>query len=170
MYERGKLEFKVLIVEAIGHSSADAKAQAESNKIEAEANIENSKRKTEALDIEAEAELTRLREARNAEIEYIEKQNKLEIDKKTEIMRIEVEKFKAMVNAVGPQTLLSMSALPREHRIQMLKSLGLKSTLITDGKTPINLIDAAKGLIGVGQETAWKLRKYDIKFIHRQYD
>ncbi|CAB4056485.1 MVP [Lepeophtheirus salmonis] len=151
-----ELQADCAIVEAIGHSSADAKAQAESNKIEAEAKIENSKRKTEALGIEAEAELTRLREARDAEIEYIEKQNKLEIDKQTEIMRLEVEKFKAMVNAVGPQTLLSMSALPREHQIQMLKSLGLKSTLITDGKTPINLIDAAKGLIGVCQETAGK--------------
>nr|XP_040576703.1 major vault protein-like [Lepeophtheirus salmonis] len=151
-----ELQADCAIVEAIGHSSADAKAQAESNKIEAEAKIENSKRKTEALGIEAEAELTRLREARDAEIEYIEKQNKLEIDKQTEIMRLEVEKFQAMVNAVGPQTLLSMSALPREHQIQMLKSLGLKSTLITDGKTPINLIDAAKGLIGVCQETAGK--------------
>nr|XP_040582415.1 major vault protein-like [Lepeophtheirus salmonis] len=125
-----ELQADCAIVKAIGHSSADAKAQAESNKIEAEAKIENSKRKTEALGIEAEAELTRLREARDAEIEYIEKQNKLEIDKQTEIMRLEVEKFNAMVNAVGPQTLLSMSALPREHQIQMLKSLGLKSTLI----------------------------------------
>ena len=30
----------------------------------------------------------------------------------------------------------------------MLKSLGLKSTLITDGKTPINLFNTAQGLIG----------------------
>jgi len=30
----------------------------------------------------------------------------------------------------------------------MLQALGLKSTLITDGKTPINLFDTANGLIG----------------------
>ncbi|CAB4068825.1 MVP [Lepeophtheirus salmonis] len=70
------------IVEAIGHSSIDVKARAESNKIEAEVKIEDSKGETEALGIEAEAELTRLREACDAEIEYIEKQNKLEIDLK----------------------------------------------------------------------------------------
>jgi major vault protein len=30
----------------------------------------------------------------------------------------------------------------------MLQALGLKSTLITDGKTPINLFSTANGLIG----------------------
>jgi len=30
----------------------------------------------------------------------------------------------------------------------MLQSLGLKSTLITDGKSPINLFETAHGLIG----------------------
>ncbi|XP_040564802.1 major vault protein [Lepeophtheirus salmonis] len=148
-----ELQAESAIVEAIGHSSADAKAQAEAAKIEADSNIENAKRKTEALAIEAEAELNRLKEAREAEIQYIEKQNKLEIEKKSELMKIEVEKFNAMVEAVGPDTILSMSALPRKHQIKMLESLGLKSTLITDGKTPINLIDAAKGLVAVHQQS-----------------
>ena len=35
----------------------------------------------------------------------------------------------------------------------MLKALGLKSTLITDGKTPINLFNTAEGLIGTGIAT-----------------
>lgn len=30
----------------------------------------------------------------------------------------------------------------------MLQALGLKSTLITDGKSPINLFTAANGLVG----------------------
>eukprot|EP00096_Caligus_rogercresseyi_P009403 TRINITY_DN3190_c0_g1_i1.p1 TRINITY_DN3190_c0_g1~~TRINITY_DN3190_c0_g1_i1.p1 ORF type:complete len:859 (+),score=259.00 TRINITY_DN3190_c0_g1_i1:117-2693(+) len=143
-----ELQAESAIIEAIGSSSAEAKAQAESEKIQAEAKIENTKRKTEAVSIEAEAELTRLKEAREAELAYIERQNALEISKEKELMEIEVQRFKDMVSAVGPETLLSMSALPREHQVKMLQSLGLKSTLITDGKTPINLIDAAKGLVG----------------------
>ncbi|QQP31561.1 Uncharacterized protein FKW44_025198, partial [Caligus rogercresseyi] len=129
-----ELQAESAIIEAIGSST--------------EAKIENTKRKTEAVSIEAEAEMTRLKEAREAELAYIERQNALEISKKKELMEIEVQRFKDMVSAVGPETLLSMSALPREHQVKMLQSLGLKSTLITDGKTPINLIDAAKGLVG----------------------
>lgn len=34
----------------------------------------------------------------------------------------------------------------------MLQSLGLKSTLITDGSTPINLFNTALGLLGLGAE------------------
>ena len=33
-------------------------------------------------------------------------------------------------------------------QLKMLKALGLKSTLITDGASPINLFNTAQGLIG----------------------
>ena len=33
-------------------------------------------------------------------------------------------------------------------QVKMLQALGLKSTLITDGTTPINLFNTAQGLIG----------------------
>jgi len=33
-------------------------------------------------------------------------------------------------------------------QVKLLKSLGLKSTLITDGSSPINLFNTAQGLIG----------------------
>jgi major vault protein len=39
------------------------------------------------------------------------------------------------------KTLLSL-------QVKMLQALGLKSTLITDGSSPINLFNTASGLIG----------------------
>ncbi len=33
-------------------------------------------------------------------------------------------------------------------QVKLLQSLGLKSTLITDGSTPINLFNTAQGLVG----------------------
>lgn len=33
-------------------------------------------------------------------------------------------------------------------QVRMLQALGMKSTLITDGNTPINLFSTANGLIG----------------------
>ena len=37
-------------------------------------------------------------------------------------------------------------------KVKLLQSLGLKSTLITDGSTPINLFNTALGLLGLGSE------------------
>ena len=33
-------------------------------------------------------------------------------------------------------------------KVDLLKALGLKGYLLTDGKSPVNLFDAANGLIG----------------------
>jgi len=37
-------------------------------------------------------------------------------------------------------------------QVKLLQSLGLKSTLITDGSSPINLFSTAQGLIGALQQ------------------
>merc|ERR1712013_724586 len=47
---------------------------------------------------------------------------------------------KVTLSADGP-------AGPQEQQVKMLQSLGLKSTLITDGRTPINLLNTANGLV-----------------------
>ena len=41
-----------------------------------------------------------------------------------------------------------MASGPQDHQVRMLQSLGLTSTLITDGRTPINLLNTANGLLG----------------------
>jgi major vault protein len=33
--------------------------------------------------------------------------------------------------------------------VRLLQSLGIQSTLITDGRTPVNLLNTARGLIGI---------------------
>lgn len=42
--------------------------------------------------------------------------------------------------------ILTPSLLPSQ--VKLLQSLGLKSTLITDGSAPINLFSTASGLLG----------------------
>lgn len=44
-------------------------------------------------------------------------------------------------------------------QVKLLQSLGLKSTLITDGSTPINLFNTALGLLGVGSEAQHPAQK-----------
>ena len=47
----------------------------------------------------------------------------------------------------------AITFLPVVSQVKMLQALGLKSTLITDGNSPINLFNTAQGLLG-GQAVA----------------
>ena len=53
-----------------------------------------------------------------------------------------------MVDAMGTETVRSLASGPQDHQVKMLKALGLQSTLITDGRNPINLFSTAQGLLG----------------------
>lgn len=53
-----------------------------------------------------------------------------------------------MVDAIGKDTLVSISKAGPEMKAKMLKGLGLKGFLVTDGKNPINLFNTANGMLG----------------------
>ena len=127
---------------------AEAQSRAESARIEAEAAVEAAKLKVEAARIESDAELERLLKARDAEINFLTEQNRLELSKAQEMSSIETNRFKSMVDALGGETIKAIASGPQDHQVKMLQSLGLSSTLITDGRTPINLLNTAKGLFG----------------------
>ena len=72
----------------------------------------------------------------------------MEISKSKETATIETDKFQNMVNAIGASTIQAIAVSGPEMQVRMLQSLGLKSTLITDGSNPINLFNTANGLVG----------------------
>jgi len=74
--------------------------------------------------------------------------NQLEITKVKEMTEIEVNKFEKMVDAIGKETLVQISKAGPEMKAKMLKGLGLKGFLVTDGKNPINLFNTANGMLG----------------------
>eukprot|EP00339_Tiarina_fusa_P017035 CAMPEP_0117034252 /NCGR_PEP_ID=MMETSP0472-20121206/24405_1 /TAXON_ID=693140 ORGANISM="Tiarina fusus, Strain LIS" /NCGR_SAMPLE_ID=MMETSP0472 /ASSEMBLY_ACC=CAM_ASM_000603 /LENGTH=57 /DNA_ID=CAMNT_0004743381 /DNA_START=2321 /DNA_END=2494 /DNA_ORIENTATION=+ len=57
-----------------------------------------------------------------------------------------------MINAVGKDTLVSMSQAGPEMQAELLKGLGLQGFIMTDGNNPINLFNTAGGLIGMKPE------------------
>ena len=142
------LQAESAAVESTGQAKAEATSRAEAARIEAEAAVEAARLKAEAQNIEAQAELERLKAAREAEISFLTEQNRLEIEKNELMAKIETGKFETMVSALGTDTIKAMTAGPQEHQVRMLQSLGLQSTLITDGRTPINLLNTASGLLG----------------------
>lgn len=149
-----QLQTQSAALESTGQAKAEAESRAEAAKIEGEANVEQSRLRAEAAKIESEAELERLKQARNDEIEYLEKKNKLELEKQKESTAIEINKFKQMVDSMGADTIKAMASAGQDHQVEMLKALGLTSTLITDGRTPINLLNAAHGFVNPTAATA----------------
>lgn len=63
-------------------------------------------------------------------------------------MEVEVQRFSALVSTIGPDLLLKMATAQSNYKVNMLNALGLRSTLITNGKSPLNLLSTAHGLIG----------------------
>eukprot|EP00794_Sanderia_malayensis_P013890 gene13890-15338_t len=147
-----ELQAQSAAVESTGQAKAEAQSRAEASKIEGEAAVQQAKLKAQAASIEAESELSRLKKAREAEMSYVKEQNDIEITKASEMAEIESGKFKQMVDAIGAKTIQSIATAGPEMQVKLLKSLGLKSTLITDGSSPINLFNTAQGLVGAIEE------------------
>uniref|UniRef100_A0A1I8FLM9 PHB domain-containing protein n=1 Tax=Macrostomum lignano TaxID=282301 RepID=A0A1I8FLM9_9PLAT len=144
--ERARRE--LLELQRSGQAKAEAQSRAEAARFEGQAAVEQARFRAEALGIESSAELERVKLAREAELAYQREQNQLDVSRQKELSGIEVEKFRRFVDAIGADTIRAIASAGPEMQVKMLQSLGLKSTLITDGNSPINLFSTAHGLIG----------------------
>lgn len=143
-----ELEALSAAVESTGAAKAEAQSRAEAARIQGEAAVSEAKLKAEAQSIEAEAELQRLAKAREQELSYKKELDRLEVEKQQRLAEIESQRFKQMMESLGSETLKEIARAGPEMQVKMLQSLGLKSTLITDGSSPINLFTTANGLLG----------------------
>jgi major vault protein len=135
-------------VESTGQAAAEAKARAAAAKIEGTAAVAQAQYKAEAQATKSNAQLKHLKSEQESEISYKRDWNQLEIKKAQELAEIDAGKFKAIIDAVGSDTLRKISQAGPEMQSRLLAGLGLKSFLVTDGNRPINLFNTAVGLIG----------------------
>ncbi len=91
--------------------------------------------------------------AREAELAYLREKNELELERRRAEVELETEFYLKRVEAIGAENLRSIACAGPDRDVSMLKALNLRSTLITDGRTPINLLDATSGLIGQAMNT-----------------
>jgi major vault protein len=63
------------------------------------------------------------------------------------VIRLKPSRGDNPVRAIGPETLRAIAAAGPELQVRLLQGLGLKSMLITDGRSPINLFNTANGLV-----------------------
>lgn len=141
-----ELQAVAAAVESSGQAKAEAQAQAEKLLIEGRSAIELAELKAEAARIEMEAELDCQSKAREAEIDFVREQNDLEVTRARELCGIEVSKFSEMVGSLGRKTLAAVAKAGPESKMKLLKSLGIQSTLFTDGNSPVNLFQTAQGI------------------------
>lgn len=116
-------------------------------RINAEAAVEQAKLAAEAQGILTAIGLDELKRKRGADIEYRKTKDQLETSHKEIMSQIEGDKMKAMIKAVGADTISAIARSGPELQVRMMNALGIKATLITDGKNPINLFQAASGMV-----------------------
>ncbi|XP_054615013.1 major vault protein [Dunckerocampus dactyliophorus] len=144
-----ELEALSAAVESTGAAKAEAQSRAEAARIQGEAAVHEAKLKVEAQRIEAEAELQRLAKAREQELSYRKEMDRLDVEKKERLTNMESQHFSQVVASLGSDTLKEMARAGPELQVKLLQALGLKSTLITDGASPISLFTTANGLLGM---------------------
>ncbi|KAG1967601.1 major vault protein isoform X3 [Pimephales promelas] len=146
-----ELEAQSAAVESTGAAKAEAQSKAEAARIHGEAAVEEAKLQAEARKIEADSELARLCKAREQELNYKKEIDRMEVEKRQKLAEIESLRLKELIANLGTDTLKEMARAGPELQVKLLQSLGLKSTLITDGSSPINLFSTANGLLGALQ-------------------
>lgn len=149
-----ELQSQSAAIESTGQAKAEAQSRAEAARIEGEAEVEQARLKANASSIRSAADLEQLTKARDAELKYLTEQNDIEICKNRELSKIETEKFEKMVAVIGTETIRSIATAGPDHQVKLLRSLGIQSTIFTDGRSPINLFNTAQGLIGGSQAAA----------------
>ena len=131
----------------VGKASRQAKAKSEQDLIKYKTAFDNAKKKAETMKIKYTQENKIKREKAKNEIEFISKKNETEINYAREMAKVEIDKFKETVGAIGPETIKAIARAGPETQAKLLKGLGLKGYMISDGKNPINLFNTANGMV-----------------------
>jgi len=143
-----KLQAASAVIEASGQATAEAHAKAESMAIEGETAVRQAQLTAEAEKIRVQSDLAQKVEKQKAHIAHQSALNELEIQKAKDLAKIEADKFKGIIDAVGSHIIESIATAAPTQQAELLASLELSSFMVTDGNTPINLFKTAQGLIG----------------------
>lgn len=143
-----ELQGQCKAIEQAGSAKAEAQARALAGEIKGNLEIQTAELNAKASTIESEAQLADTAATQAAEIAYKDKLAALELHRAEKLSEIESSKFSHLVKAIGAETIKSIARAGPETQALLLNGLGLKGYLMTDGNSPINLFNAAKGMVG----------------------
>jgi major vault protein len=142
-----RLKAEVAAVQSTGTAKATAAAESEYSEIEVKADVENARMQAEAEAILSAQRLEAQANRQSAELKYNTALAHLDIKKTADLAEIETEKFAAMVSAITKEAIQAIARAGPEMQAKLLKGLGLKGYLLTDGNSPVNLFNTAKGMV-----------------------
>ena len=137
-------------IETTGAQRAEAIAASEAAKVEAENMVNLARKKAEAQAIQVHTEIELENTKNEEELKHREQLDNLEVGKAQQMGRIEADKFKRTVSAIGKETISAIAKAGPENQVRLLKALNLQGYMVTDGSSPINLFNAAQGMTGGG--------------------
>jgi major vault protein len=128
-------------VESTGQATAEAKARAQAADIEGKAAVKQSELSSEAESIKSLSVLEQKKASQAAALAHQQALDDLEITKAKDLAEIEAEKFKSIVEAIGAETLATIAQAGPEMQAKLLSGLGLKSFLLSDANSPLNIFN-----------------------------
>jgi len=142
-----ELQAQSAAVESTGQATAEARALAAASTIEGEAAVKQAALQAESTTIQARGAMEELKKRQAMELDHKTKLTEIEIKRTRDLATIETNKFAEIVDAIGPDTIKAIAQAGPEMQAKLLSGLGLKSLMITDGNSPINLFNTAAGLV-----------------------
>mmetsp|Transcript_11215 Transcript_11215/g.16825 ORF Transcript_11215/g.16825 Transcript_11215/m.16825 type:complete len:843 (-) Transcript_11215:39-2567(-) len=141
-------------IKVSGTATSEARSRAAALQISGEADKSIAQLKADAFKTETTSQRNE-QNARNAiELEYKKSLYELEVQLQDELAQIEADKFKRTVEAIGRNTIQAIASAGPEMQASLLKGLGLKSVLISDGHSPVNLFKTSQGLLSQASSAA----------------
>jgi len=128
-------------VESTGQATAEAKARSQAADIEGKAAVRQSELSSEAETIKGNAALEQKKGSQAASLAHQKAIDDLEITKAKDLAEIEAEKFKSIVETIGAETLAAIAQAGPDMQTKLLSGLGLKSFLLTDANSPLNIFN-----------------------------
>lgn len=114
-------------VETCGQKVAEAKGRKETQRIEAKSEIDVGVKKIEAAELLHKTQLEVKQKQHAEELKHKTRMNELEVEKRCKLAEIEAKKFQAFIQALGADTLTSVSEAPDQLKSKLMAALGLGS-------------------------------------------
>lgn len=134
-------------IEISSEAKAEAEARASALKLTGKTEVEMARLRSEALSKDAASRLEETKAKNAIEIAHKADLYKLEIAHAAGLAEIEAAKMARIINSIGKETLKTIARAGPETQAKLLGGLGLKSVLISDGRSPINLFQTAASMI-----------------------
>lgn len=141
-------------IKVTGAATSEANSRAAALEISGNSDLQIATLKAKAFTIENEFQRKEQQIRDEIELNHKASLYNLEVTLQESLAEIETNKFKRTVEAIGRKTIQAIASAGPEMQASLLKGLGLKSVLISDGHSPVNLFKTSQGLLSQANSAA----------------